>query len=88
MIDSPPRKRDPIHLAAWLARYANDISIEPADEAMLKDASIELRRMHDAIRQAHIDGQEAMRERAAMLSEQRANYGTADAIRYLPIEGE
>ena len=48
MIDTPIRKRDPLKLAAWLCRYANDIGIDPADEQQLKDAAVELRAWHDA----------------------------------------
>ena len=48
MIDTPIRRRDPLKLAAWLCRYANDIGIDPADEQQLKDAAVELRAWHDA----------------------------------------
>lgn len=47
MIDSPPRKRDPLDLAARLARWSNDISLDDDEAALLKDAAIELRAWHD-----------------------------------------
>lgn len=47
MIDSPPRKRDPLQLAAKLARWSNDIELDAIESAILKDASILLRKYHD-----------------------------------------
>lgn len=49
MIDSPPRKRDPLQLAAQLARMSNDISLSDTEAAVMKDAAVTLRHYHDAL---------------------------------------
>lgn len=46
-IDSPPRRRDPLKLAACLALWSNDHDLSDEEQCLLKDASIELRAWHD-----------------------------------------